>query len=320
MSDLPPLRTPEELAHWRNEHLASGLLDETLLTRYSHVPDLVAFIDETHPSTDGGEVTYYGLSAVIFHADNLPEIRKELEAISGRGYWHAKDEFRRPGQKRKDDIERMAAYINEKAAKPIVVFDLKKGELSEGADERKMRDYVLRSMLKHLNDEGIRDVVLDTFPKALSHNVEADKAILTRLQWDGSVDADMWIHHAQMRKEHALWAADTVVWAAQRSELGKREGDSRFIAPLAPNLHHMQARTGLKVPPVVQPEAVREANQKRRPPIFDMPTRIRQAREAKEKLEKARRDSAVKRGVNTQSPARPITPPTTRREGPTQSR
>ncbi|MGQ4510702.1 hypothetical protein ACUH9X_08195 [Dermabacteraceae bacterium P13147] len=312
-------RAQSEITAAMQAHRESGLLDEVLVDRYAHKGDLVAFIDETHRTTDRGELSYYGLSAVIFHADDLPEIRKELDAISGRGYWHAKEEHRR--SHRWDDIERMSAYINEKAAKPIIIFDLKKGDLPEEADERKMRDYVLNSTLKHLNEEGIRDVVLDAFPKELSHNAEADKEILTRLQWNGSVDADMWMHHARMGEEHVLWSADTVAWAIQRSEFGWRENDSRFIAPLAPNLHHLHARTGLNVPPVVKPEAARRENQDRRPPVLDMQARIRQA---KEKLEKARRDSAAKRGSNTQTPARnlarPIAPPTTRREGPTQSR
>ncbi|MGQ4495495.1 hypothetical protein ACUH95_00560 [Dermabacteraceae bacterium P13101] len=312
-------RAQSEINAAMQAHRESGLLDEVLVDRYAHKGDLVAFIDETHRTTDRGELSYYGLSAVIFHADDLPQVRRDLEEIAEGKTWHAKDMYKISS--RRESIERMAAYINEKAAKPIVVFDLKKGDLAQEADERKMRDEVLRSTLKHLNDEGIRDVVLDAFPARLKHNAEADALLLLSMKTDDQVDKAMWMHHARMGEEHALWSADTVAWAIQRSEFGWRENDSRFIAPMTPNLHHAHARTGLNVPPVVRPEAARRANQDRRPPVLDMQARIRQA---KEKLEKARRDSAAKRGINTQPPARnlarPIAPPATRREGPTQSR
>ena len=134
---------------WREElrarHRDSGLWDDTLLERYTTRQDLVAFVDETHRATEDGQVGYYGLSAVVFHADDLPEIRRDLEEIAGGTFWHSKEAVK--DQRLRGRIGDMNEYIAAKTAMPVVVFDVRDHEITE-AQERAVRDVCLRGALR----------------------------------------------------------------------------------------------------------------------------------------------------------------------------
>lgn len=225
----------------RAEHRASGLWDDTLLERYATRQDLVAFVDETHRATSEGDAAYYALSAVVFHADDLPRIRGRLEDIAGGTFWHSKEAARNP--QLRDRIAEMNKYIGQEAAKPAIVFDVRDHEIGP-SDERGARDVCLGQALRYLDEQGIGDVVLDQFARIEQHNVQLDQAVLSSLRASGEVDSEMWMHHARMSEEHALWSADTVAWSVQRHYFGQRDWDSKHLAPLRGRLEEIHAQTG----------------------------------------------------------------------------
>jgi hypothetical protein len=225
----------------RTQHRDSGLRDERLLERYVAGQDLVAFLDETHRSSVQGDVGYYGLSAVVFHADELPEIRRGLEYIAGGHFWHSKEAAK--DQMLRGRIGEMNEYIAQRAAMPVIVFDVRDHELTP-REERPARDLCLDRALRVLDREGIHDVVLDQFHHSEQHNVQLDQALLTRLRATEQVDDHMWMHHAKMGEEHALWGADTVAWSVQRHYFGNKDWDSQHVAPLRGSLREIHAETG----------------------------------------------------------------------------
>ncbi|MGO1684424.1 MAG: hypothetical protein ACTHYR_05575 [Brachybacterium sp.] len=225
----------------RAQHRDSGLRDEVLLERYVARQDLVAFLDETHRASPQGDAGYYGLSAVIFHADELPEIRRGLEYIAGSKFWHSKEAAK--DQLLRGRIGDMNEYIAQRAAMPAIVFDVRDQEITP-SQERSARDLCLDRALRVLDREGIHDVVLDQFHHSEQHNVELDQALLTNLRATDQVDDRMWMHHGRMGEEHALWSADTVAWSVQRHYFGVKDWDSQHVAPLRGTLREIHAETG----------------------------------------------------------------------------
>lgn len=227
----------------RAAHRSSGLADDVLEERYATRQDLVAFIDETHRLTQDHAVGYYGISAVVFHADDLPEIRRDLQGIVGKDFWHSKDAVKTLDDRPR--IAQMSEYIRSRSAMPAIVFDLHAGEIS-GNEERSMRDVCLNRALRVLDEQGITDVVLDQFPDRERHNVKLDQSVLHELKDTHSVSDRMWMHHARMGDEHALWTADTVAWSVQRHYFGRKAEDSAHVAPLHGTLQEIHAKTGAK--------------------------------------------------------------------------
>lgn len=262
----------------RAEHRASGLWDDTLLERYATRQDLVAFVDETHRATADGEVGYYGLSAVVFHADDLPEIRRDLEEIAGGTFWHSKEAFKE--QRLRGRIGDMNEYIAAKTAMPAIVFDVRGHEITE-AQERPVRDVCLKGALRVLDEQGITDAVLDNFPQSQQRNVSLDQAILHELREKGEVSEQMWMHHARMSEEHALWSADTVAWSVQRHHFGLQARDSQHVAPLSGRLQEVHALTGKRRELMMPPRADlagRQGQRERRAPIHSLAQRVREVR------------------------------------------
>jgi hypothetical protein len=178
---------------------------------------------------------------VIFHADDLPEIRRGLEYIAGGDYWHSKEIAK--DKLLRGRIGDMNEYIAQHAAMPVIVFDVQDHSL-EDAHERAARDLCLDRALRVLDREGVYDVVLDQFHVSEQHNVQLDQALLTRLRATEQVDARMWMHHAKMGQEHMLWSADTVAWSVQRHYFGTKDWDSQHVAPLRGSLREIHAETG----------------------------------------------------------------------------
>lgn len=299
------------------QHRDSGLRDELLLERYVSRQDLVAFVDETHRSTFEGDAGYYGLSAVVFHADELPEIRRGLEYIAGGDFWHSKDAAK--DRLLEGRIGEMNEYIGQRAAMPVIVFDVRDREITPG-DERTVRDLCLDRALRVLDREGIHDVVLDQFHPSEQYNVKLDQALLTRLHATEQVDQQMWMHHAKMGDEHALWSADTVAWSVQRHYFGGEGRDSQHAAPLRGILREIHAETGtprrLDVPPRAK-LAGGDGRKERVAPIRMLARQIEQLRSSDQR-------PAARPAVDPDSPAKiqpdtPKAPPTWRPEGPSRS-
>lgn len=292
-------------------HLASGLRDEALLARYSRQPDLVAFVDETHRSTPSGDKGYYGISAVVFHAEELPQIRQDLTEIAGGPYWHSKDAFKDARQRPK--IAEMNQYIADRAAMPAIVFEVRNYEVTD-RNERGLRDICLDRALRELDSEQIRDVVLDDFPRTMGHQRKMDEAVLTRLRARELVDEGMWMRHARMGDEAALWSADTVAWSAQRHAFGTQLRDSAHLAPLRGKLREIHAETGrqrmLTAPSPLR--TIGPSGRTERPaPIYSMANQVEAARRTA-KAPPARPRSAT-------FPETPKAPPTQGPEGPSRS-
>ena len=212
----------------KDVHRDSGLWDETLAERYARNPDLVALVDETHRNRTDPDAGYYALSAVVFHADDLPALRRAAHEIAQGSYWHAKDFAKSPCKSPR--IAQLNAYAAKHSALPVTVFQVKLEQIDR-MEERAVRDQCLTGLLKHLNEEGIYDVVADSFPASLAHEQGRDQYVLEDLRAQRDVDARMWLYHARMGEEPALWVADSVAWSMQRHYFGEREGDSAHLAP-----------------------------------------------------------------------------------------
>lgn len=290
----------------REQHRASGLWDDVLLDRYATRRDFVAFMDETHRALPDGQLGYYGISAVVFHADDLPKIRRDLETIAGGSFWHAKDIAKNAREAHR--VADMASYIASESALPVMVFDMRPEEITEN-QERSVRDECLRRALQVLDEQMVTDVVLDQFPDRLKHNVQLDQAVLHSLKGAGAVDAHMWMHHARMSEEHALWSADTVAWAVQRHNYGSYASDSRHAAPLSGQLREVHARSGVSVQLTTAPTADLASPRgqvRRSAPILSMNARLNEARRRAQAARAPQADM-------------PKAPPVQRLEGPSRS-
>lgn len=247
--------SPDDDFALEQAHRTSGLRDETLIARYRDRRDLVAFLDETHRTLTNGK-TYYAMSAVVFHSDDLPALRDRFHDIAGGTFWHSVEAYRNPEMRPK--IVEMSKEINARSALPIAVFDITTDNIAKQRTERAVRDRVLAQALKALDREGITDVVLDSFPADQARNIAADSRLLTRLRANGAVSDAMWLHHARMGDEHALWSADVVAWSVQRHVFGQEMRDSRFISPFAGRFQHVDAVTGQPIQtPIPQPSRMR---------------------------------------------------------------
>lgn len=318
MSDVERvLEVHLEEQRFRAEHRDSGLRDEVLLDRYAVQQDLVAFLDETHRSTPQGDAGYYGLSAVIFDSRDLPEIRRGLEHIAGGDFWHSKEAAK--DQLTRGRIGDMNEFIAERSPMPIIVFDVRTTELTPEA-ERAARDLCLQRALRVLDREGIHDVVLDQFHHSEQHNVQLDHGVLSRLRATDQVDDSMWMHHAKMGEEHALWTADTVAWSVQRHYFGTRHWDSQHVAPLRGHLREIHAGTGvpsrLEIPSRTQ-LAGPSGRHERTSPIHRLNRQIENLRAGQ-----GRRPSLPRRtapGAAAPAPDTPKAPPAWGPEGPSRS-
>lgn len=302
----------------RAAHRNSGLWDDPLLERYVNRRDLVAFMDETHRALPNGQLGYYGMSAVVFHADDLPEIRRDLETIAGGSFWHAKE----AAKSARDDyrIADMSSYIASRSDLPVMVFDMRPQEITE-SQERPVRDDCLRRAMQVLDEQGVTDVVLDQFPARFQHNVQLDQAVLRSLKATGAVDDQMWMHHARMSEEHALWSADTVAWAVQRHNYGTRASDSRHVAPLSGRLQEVHARSGVRVDLTTAPRADlagSEGRVRRGAPITSMNDRLNAARRRAQAGPGARSPRVVPGGQASRLDM-PKAPPIQGPEGPSRS-
>lgn len=321
MSDVEKaLAQQHEQNALRAAHRSSGLWDDTLLDRYVERRDLVAFMDETHRALPNGQMGYYGMSAVVFHADDLPDIRRDLETIAGGSFWHAKDAAKNAANSYR--IGQMNEYIAERSALPVMVFDFRQTEIAEGDQERFARTGCLDRALRVLNDEGVTDVVLDQFPDRLSDNLKADRGVMQALKSTGAVGDDMWMHHARMSEEHALWTADAVAWSVQRHNFGTRARDSQHAAPLRGRLNEIHARTGVKVPLETGGSradlAGPDGRIRRSAPILSMNERLNQARRRAQAGPGARAPRVAPAG-QTPRLDMPKAPPIQGPEGPSRS-
>jgi hypothetical protein len=178
----------------------------------------VAFVDESYLSHPG----MYLLAAVLTTPDELPTLIDAARSAAGAHPYHSTRLYRR------GHVTPIENMLDATHAHADWVYLLAQAPLHPAGTEA-ARQASLAQLLQQLNQQRVRDIVLDT--RADTHQQHqtllegrtvnrADQPDLTtyrRLVRDGDISPRMRIIHVDDRRQPALWMADAVAWAAQRA-------------------------------------------------------------------------------------------------------
>lgn len=181
----------------------------------------VAFVDEAfirlhqHPGA-------YLFAAVLVDADDLPEVIDAARQAAGpHEEFHASDLYRRGHIQ---PIEDMLDTTEAHAGWTLMIAHTPLGEHQEAA-----RQAALTQLLRELNDQKVRDVVLDTRAspreqldtqlqgRKINPSDLPDITTYRRLVRSQQINARMRLQHVDDRHQPALWLPDVTAWAFQRA-------------------------------------------------------------------------------------------------------
>ncbi|WP_045740273.1 hypothetical protein [Actinoplanes rectilineatus] len=181
----------------------------------------VAFVDEAfirlhqHPGA-------YLFAAVLVDAEDLPDvIAAARQAADPHGEFHASDLYRRGHIQ---PIEDMLDTTEAHAGWTLMIAQAPMGEHQEAA-----RQAALTQLLRQLNDQKVRDVVLDTRAspreqldtqlqgRKVNPSDLPDITTYRRLVRGQHINARMRLQHVDDRHQPALWLPDVTAWAFQRA-------------------------------------------------------------------------------------------------------
>jgi hypothetical protein len=181
----------------------------------------VAFVDEAfirlhqHPGA-------YLFAAVLVDADDLPDvIDAARHAASPHEQFHASDLYRRGHIQ---PIEDMLDTTEAHAGWTLMIAQAPLGEHQEAA-----RQATLTQLLRQLNEQKVRDVVLDTRAspreqldtrlqgRKVNPSDLPDITTYRRLVRGQHINARMRLQHVDDRHQPALWLPDVTAWAFQRA-------------------------------------------------------------------------------------------------------
>jgi hypothetical protein len=181
----------------------------------------VAFVDEAfirlnrHPGA-------YLFAAVLVDADNLTDVIDAARQAAGpHDDFHASDLYRRGHIQ---PIEDMLDTTEAHAGWTLMIAQTPLGEHQEAA-----RQAALAQLLHQLNEQKVRDVVLDTRAspreqldnqlqgRKISRSDLPDITTYRRLVRSQQINARMRLQHVDDRRQPALWLADVTAWAFQRA-------------------------------------------------------------------------------------------------------
>lgn len=181
----------------------------------------VAFVDEAfirlrqHPGA-------YLFAAVLVDADDLADtIDAARQAAGPHEEFHASDLYRRGHIQ---PIEDMLDTTEAHAGWTLMVAQAPLGEHQEAA-----RQAALTQLLRQLNDQKVRDVVLDTRAspreqldtqlqgRKVNPSDLPDITTYRRLVRGQQINARMRLQHVDDRHQPALWLPDVTAWAFQRA-------------------------------------------------------------------------------------------------------
>ena len=181
----------------------------------------VAFVDEAfirlhqHPGA-------YLFAAVLVDADDLPDVIDAARQAAGpHEEFHASDLYRRGHIQ---PIEDMLDTTEAHAGWTLMIAQAPLGEHQEAA-----RQAALTQLLRQLNDQKVRDVVLDTRAspreqldtqlqgRKVNPSDLPDITTYRRLVRGQQINARMRLQHVDDRHQPALWLPDVTAWAFQRA-------------------------------------------------------------------------------------------------------
>jgi hypothetical protein len=181
----------------------------------------VAFVDEAfirlnrHPGA-------YLFAAVLVDADNLTDVIDAARQAAGpHDEFHASDLYHRGHVQ---PIEDMLDTTEAHAGWTLMVAQTPLGEHQEAA-----RQAALTQLLHQLNEQKVRDVVLDTRAspreqldtqlqgRKVSPSDLPDITTYRRLVRGQQINARMRLQHVDDRRQPALWLPDVTAWAFQRA-------------------------------------------------------------------------------------------------------
>ncbi|GAA0547475.1 hypothetical protein GCM10010172_31580 [Paractinoplanes ferrugineus] len=181
----------------------------------------VAFVDEAfirlhqHPGA-------YLFAAVLVDADDLSDVIDAARQAAGpHEEFHASDLYRRGHIQ---PIEDMLDTTEAHAGWTLMIAQAPLGEHQEAA-----RQAALTQLLHQLNDQKVRDVVLDTRAspreqldtqlqgRKINPSDLPDVTTYRRLVRSQQINARMRLQHVDDRNQPALWLPDVTAWAFQRA-------------------------------------------------------------------------------------------------------
>lgn len=181
----------------------------------------VAFVDESYLDQRGHPGLYL-MAAVLVPADELPTVMDAARHAAGPGPYHSTRLYRRGHL---TPIENMLDAVHAHAGWAFLVAQ---APLDPGGRET-ARQATLGQLLRQLDQQRVRDVVLDTRAspseqhqtllegRKVNRSDQPDLTTYRLLVRDRTISPRLRVVHVDDHRQPALWMADAVAWAAQRT-------------------------------------------------------------------------------------------------------
>ncbi|MBM2623403.1 hypothetical protein JIG36_48705 [Actinoplanes sp. LDG1-06] len=181
----------------------------------------VAFVDEAFIRLQGHPGAYL-FAAVLVEPDDLPTVVEAARQAAGpHDEFHASNLYRRGHVQ---PIEDMLSATEAHAGWTLLAAQVPLGEHQEAA-----RQAALTQLLHRLNEQKVRDVVLDTRAspreqldtqlqgRKVNPSDLPDITTYRRLVRGQQISSRMRLQHVDDRHQPALWLPDVTAWAFQRA-------------------------------------------------------------------------------------------------------
>jgi hypothetical protein len=198
---------------WVQQSGASASLAEA----YRRTPGgYIAFLDESF-ELEGDRKTFYLLSAVVTHRDQIEALREGLGAVVGGSYWHTTESLLTDaGRKRAIEV---AEYLGDEDGTEVCIVSCKMPLGDAGADAARQACFqqVAGNLCggAHPLAGAVHLMVLEQ--RETQHERSYDAKIVKDLRSTNVICRQCQLRQASPRDEHLLWLPDLVSSAVRRN-------------------------------------------------------------------------------------------------------
>jgi hypothetical protein len=215
-------RSPVDLLEYGVQVSRGGWVSQSsmvavLADAYGRTPGgYVAFLDESF-ELEGDRTTFYLMSAVVTHREQIEDLRDGLRDVVGGDYWHTTESLRTEGG-RKSAVE-VAEYLGDEKGSEVCIVSCKSPIGSQGADAARQACFqqvaaTLCSGARPLAG-SVHLMVLEQ--RETQHERSYDAKIVKDLRAAAVICRYCQLKQASPRDEPLLWLPDLVSSAVRRS-------------------------------------------------------------------------------------------------------
>lgn len=176
----------------------------------------MAFLDESF-ELGGGRETFYILSAVVTHRDQVEALRNGLRTVVGGSYWHTTESLLTDdGRKRAIGI---AEYLGAEDGTEVCIVSCKIPLAAGGADTARQACFrqVAGTLCAGAHPLGGAVHLMVLEQRQTQHERSYDSKIVKDLRSAKVICRQCQLRQASPRDEHLLWLPDLVSSAVRRN-------------------------------------------------------------------------------------------------------